>query len=644
MRAAALLLLVLPAFAQPYLDWIDGLAQKQLAGRKERIRAIRSRADAEAHQRSAKQRILEVFGGLPAERGPLNARVTGTLDAGAYRIEKVRFESLPGYWVTGNLYVPKAAGRHPAVLYAIGHWNEGKPAAQRMSANLAMQGFVVLAFDPMGQGERLQGYWTRAGVSLLPPGVPQHWTAGTAAILINQTLSKYFVWDGMRAIDYLVSRPEVDPERIGCTGCSGGGTQATYISALDPRVKAAAPLCYMQSFEVLFRGPIGDSEQSPPGFLAKGLDQTDYVEVFAPKPWFIGTTEGDYFTPAGAKVVFEEARNFYEILGVQDRVKWVVGPGGHGTPLEIREGVYEWFNRWLQPGNTNWKEKPVRMFSNEELRVTASGQLAAESRDLIDILREQRTARPVAGTLDEYVARLAVSPVRTAAAETVSEKAEDGLSIRKVRLAVEDGVTVEGWIVRPSGGAALPAVVHVERTGELSARAKEIARTGAEVFAVMPRALPAPPRFMEHGDWEAATRAWLTGRNLPAMRALDIATAARALRPSGTVRGVADGVHGVALLLASRLEPRLSRLWLERTPHSFAPVFTSPRHLGLHDAVMPGFYTRWDLADLAAGREVTWMQPMDWNQNIVALHGPLYRYRGFDEQNERVIGWLLGRE
>ncbi|MBM3785005.1 MAG: acetylxylan esterase, partial [Acidobacteria bacterium] len=520
---AGFLLLTLSLSAQTnYLDWITALAREQLAARKTEIKALRSRTSAEERQKVARERILEVFGGLPGYRGPLNPRTTGTLDAGSYRIEKVMFESLPKYWVTGNLYLPKAPGKHPAVLYAIGHWHEGKPAAQRMAANLAMQGFVVLAFDPMGQGERYQGYWTKAGVSLVSPGVPQHWTAGTAAILINQTLSSYFVWDGIRALDYLFTRPEVDAERIACTGCSGGGTQSTYISALDSRVKVAAPLCYMQSFDVLFNGPIGDSEQSPPGFIKSGLDQTDYVEIFAPKPWFIGSTQDDFFTPAGAKPLYEEARNFYEMFGSQERVKWVVGPGGHGTPLEIREGVYEWFTRWLKDGKGDWKEKPVKMFTNEDLRVTPGGQLAEASRDLIDILRDQRTQRPVAGTLDEYATRLAVAPVRDSKPIVVSEEIRDGLQIQKVTLETEPGMVVVGWIVTPLEKPNAPAVVHLETTAKLSARALEIAKAGARVFAVMPRAFPAPAQFNEHGDWQAATRAWFVGRNLPAMRALDL--------------------------------------------------------------------------------------------------------------------------
>jgi hypothetical protein len=641
MRFAAAFFIALSLTAQTdYTRWITSVAKAQLATRKAGIQKIRTRAEAEEHQKRTRAKILEVFGGLPADRGPLNARTTGVLDAGSYKIEKVMYESLPKYWVTGNLYLPKSPGKHPAVLYAIGHWNEGKPAAQRMAANLAMQGFVVLAFDPMGQGERFQGYWTKAGVSLVPPGVPQHWTAGTAAFLINQTLSSYFVWDGIRSIDYLLTRPEVDGERIGCTGCSGGGTQATYISALDPRVKVAAPLCYMQSFDVLFDGPIGDSEQSPPGFIAAGLDQTDYVESFAPKPWFIGSTKEDFFTPAGAKPLYEEARNFYEIFGAQDRIKWVVGPGGHGTPLEIREGVYEWFNRWLNHGSTDWKERPVSMFANEDLRVTATGQLAGESRDLLDILKEQRAARAVNGTLDDYVKRLAVVGPHAAAPATINEETKEGLQIRKVLLETEPGVNVSGWILKLAGKQDLPGVVHFETTAKLSARAIEIAKSGAEVFAVMPRAFPAPSQFNEHGDWQAATRAWLTGRNLAAMRAVDLAAAARAI---GATRGVADGPHSVALLLASRLEPKLAKLWLERAPHSFEQVYSAPRHLGLHDAVMPGFYSRWDIADLAEGRDVVWMQPTDWNRNIVKLNGPRYRYRVFDEQNENMIEWLLRR-
>jgi hypothetical protein len=205
---------------------------------------------------------------------------------------------------------------------------------------------VVLAFDPMGQGERIQAYDRRLNRALVPGGVQEHWLAGTQALLVGDTLARYFIWDAKRALDYLVAHPAVDAARIGATGCSAG-TQTTYISALDPRIRVAAPLCYMNSFEVLFPGSIGDSEQSLPNFLSEGLDQTDYVLHFAPKPWLIGSTEEDFFTQAGAKVIYEAARSFYRIFDAESSVKWVVGPGGHGTPKEVRTALHGWFQQWL---------------------------------------------------------------------------------------------------------------------------------------------------------------------------------------------------------------------------------------------------------------------------------------------------------
>ncbi|OYW08104.1 MAG: hypothetical protein B7X34_09410, partial [Acidobacteriia bacterium 12-62-4] len=120
---------------------------------------------------------------------------------------------------------------------------------RKSSAILPVAGGFQLA--GMGQGERSQAFDRRLNRALVYGGVPEHWLAGTQALLVGDTLARYFIWDAKRALDYLVSHPAVDPERIGATGCSGGGTQTTYISALDPRIRVAAPLCYMNSFEVL---------------------------------------------------------------------------------------------------------------------------------------------------------------------------------------------------------------------------------------------------------------------------------------------------------------------------------------------------------------------------------------------------------
>jgi dipeptidyl aminopeptidase/acylaminoacyl peptidase len=224
----------------PLSGELDAIAQRQLAERGRAIAAIRDRTAADARKLEVRARILSLLGGLPDYHGPLNARVTKTTKRDGFAIEHVTFESLPGYLVTANLYLPDGAGRHPAILMSMGHWDSGKAAGQLISSNLAKKGFAVLAYDPVGQGERQQAYDARIGRSLIGGATEQHFSNGAAAVLMGQAVARYFIHDGMRAIDYLVSRPEVDAERIGATGCSGGGTQTTYIAALDPRVKVAA--------------------------------------------------------------------------------------------------------------------------------------------------------------------------------------------------------------------------------------------------------------------------------------------------------------------------------------------------------------------------------------------------------------------
>ena len=291
-----------------FLKWMDDIAQQQLKQRGEKIAAIKTTTAAETRKKYVRAKILELIGGLPDYNGPLNARVTQCTEAERLcdRGRDLREPARP--LRHGQLYRPQAAGTYPGILLPLGHWEYGKPAVQQISTNLALKGFVVFTYDPLGQGERLQAFDARLGRSVAGGSVEQHFMAGAQSMLMGQSFARYRIWDAKRSLDYLMSRPEVDREKIGCTGCSGGGTITTYISALDSRIKVAAPACYMNSFKTLFTGSVGDSEQSVPGFLASGLDQTDYVELFAPKPWLMISTEKDFFTPAGAKQVYDEAQ------------------------------------------------------------------------------------------------------------------------------------------------------------------------------------------------------------------------------------------------------------------------------------------------------------------------------------------------
>src|SRR2546430_8096628 len=328
----------------PLLRWMNKIAQQELQARENAIAQIRTVSDAERRKQVVREKILQILGGLPDYNGPLHARIAGRIQAEGYAIEKVIFESLPGFFVTANLYRPNQPGRYPAVLFQSGHTQEGKPEPQRAAANLALKGFVVLCFDPMGQGEREQTYDPQLKAPAAGWSVNEHIQAGAQSILVGESVARYFVWDAKRALDYLLSRPEVDATRVGAVGCSGGGALTMFIAALDPRLKAVVPACFPNSYRLLFAGPNPDSEMSFLN-LSRGLDVADFLELSAPTPWLIQATEHDYFTPEGARLVYEEARRWYALYGAEDNVHFSVGSGPHGMPLESREAIYEWIDR-----------------------------------------------------------------------------------------------------------------------------------------------------------------------------------------------------------------------------------------------------------------------------------------------------------
>src|SRR3954453_15313732 len=241
-------LLVWPLSAQaptdPLLRWMDKIAQGQLDARDKEIAAVRTVADAERRKEVVRRKIVAALGGLPEYTGPLNARVTGRIQADGYVIEKIIYESLPGYYVTANLYRPNQPGRCPGVLLQAGHTQEGKAEPQVWAANLALKGFVSLAFDPAGQGEREQTYDQQLKGPAAGWSVNEHIHAGAQSSLIGEGVGRYFLWDAKRSIDYLLTRPEVDPERLGAAGCSGGGALTTFMGALDSRIKAVAAACF----------------------------------------------------------------------------------------------------------------------------------------------------------------------------------------------------------------------------------------------------------------------------------------------------------------------------------------------------------------------------------------------------------------
>ena len=329
---------------------------------------------------------------MPA-RTPLNARTVGVLERDNYRIEKVIFESQPRFFVTGNLYLPKQGrGPYPGVLFPLGHELGGKsyPVWQQMLGALASKGYVAFTWDPLGQGERVQIYDRDLGESKLRHSTTEHTSLGIQCLLAGDSLARYTVWDGMRALDYLLSRPEVDSARIAVTGNSGGGTHTAYLAALDDRIHVAAPSCYLTSWRRLLDtiGP-QDAEQVLLPWIGADWIMPICVRVLA-KPYLI-LSPSVTFSISGARATYQEARRVYEVLGVPDKLSMVEADDGHGYSKPRRMAAYRWFGRWLKGVDDQAPEPEVVIATEEELRCTDSGQVATSlGGETVSTLNQQR--------------------------------------------------------------------------------------------------------------------------------------------------------------------------------------------------------------------------------------------------------------
>jgi cephalosporin-C deacetylase-like acetyl esterase len=372
-------------------QYLDGLATQDEAARSATVAAIHTRAQAEARQAKVRAQVLSLVGALP-KRTPLHTKFVGETPADGFHIRKVIFESQPSFFVTALLYVPDgvpdgaaAGGKRAAIVMSPGHAPSGKAGDAPIAAIFARNGFIVLSYDPIGQGERLQyPDPAKPGASLAVRPTGEHGEASLQPMLIGDTFARYEIWDAMRGVDLLASLPEVDPHRIGGLGCSGGGTITALTGALDTRIAAIGTACYITSFDALLPalGP-QDAEQSTPRFISADLGFPDWVELAAPRPYAVLSTYSDMFPFAGARSTVIEARRFYSLfdsasagtpvgsaapsipptpsapalnadttndVSPQARLQWITGPGGHGALMPIMGKIVSFFLRNLQPG------------------------------------------------------------------------------------------------------------------------------------------------------------------------------------------------------------------------------------------------------------------------------------------------------
>jgi cephalosporin-C deacetylase-like acetyl esterase len=634
--------------------YLDAKAEKLLQQRQRTIERIGTLDDLKKRQQYWRDRMWADLGGQP-ERTPLNARTVGVLDRGEYRIEKVIFESRPRFYVTANLYVPESGkGPFPAILYPLGHEQGAKShsAWQYTLANLARRGFVCLAWDPIGQGERVQ-FWDKDWHdSKLQASTSEHNMLGMQSLLVGSHIAQFTIWDGIRALDYLLSRPEVDPKRVGATGNSGGGTHTAYISGLDDRIQVAAPSCYITSWHRMIQsiGP-QDAEQVFPFWLKDGLDYPDFIYATGGKPFLILSAIRDFFPIGGARASYEEVRRTYGRLGISDHIAMFEADDHHGYPKPRREAAYKWFTRWLEGAENDTPEYPVKLASEEELNCTATGQVKTAFPDNADVysinraraqqLRASRNAAPE--QVRKHVAELIHfepqdAPVRTAA---YGRTTRPGLTIERFTYESEPGISVPALLFVSSKGAGKsPAILIADSRGKASsaADAQALAEQGNIVlvpdlrgFGETRPAIHNSTYSRYFGDYRNAMTALLVGDTLPGMRALDVIRGFRVLadRPdvdASRMTLIGRGGAAVPALYAALLDPRISAVVLEGMLNSYESVLNERLGLGVVEQVVPSALNYFDFPDIVAAlapRRVI----LDGNVNPVGKRMALARVR-----------------
>jgi len=345
-------------------------------------------------QALVKQKLIGFMGSVPG-KGPLNPKITGIIRKDGYRIEKIVFESFPGFYVTGCMYIPEKIKKNaPAILNVIGHNQEAfrNPLYQVINYNFVKKGIIVFAIDPPGQGEHVQYYDTTVNFSYAGYSVLEHCYFGNQCFLSGFNCAKYFIWDGIRAIDYLVSRKEVDPQRIGVTGFSGGGTVTSYLGAYDDRVKVAVPCSWATASRRQLETKGGqDAEAEFYKGLKEGITLEDLLEVRAPKPTLLTFTSRDeYLSLQGAREARKEAQKAFNAFGKPENLMMVEDDSKHWMTLKIRQRIYSFFmTHFKVTGDTT--EVEAEILTPAELTVTPTGQIATflGGKMIFDLNREE---------------------------------------------------------------------------------------------------------------------------------------------------------------------------------------------------------------------------------------------------------------
>ncbi len=650
----------------------DALRYKVHAALDARRNAYEARTDPAAiavWQRELRAKFIESLGGFP-DRTPLNAKVVGKIDGDGYRVEKVIYESRPQFFVTAVLYLPKTKAPYPAVLLPCGHTENGKAAAvyQKPGILLAKHGIAVLCYDPVGQGERKQILNTNPQGEPLPSGQfkasSEHSLTGVAPILLGECLASYRIWDGIRSLDYLASRPDLDAKRLGCMGNSGGGLMTSYLVALDDRIKAAAPGCFVTTTRIKNERPgPGDAEQNLFAQTAYGLDHADYLMLAAPRAVLICSATQDFVPIEGAWISYRQAKRLYTRLGFSERVDLVETDAKHGFSKELRVAVLRWMRRWLLNVDDPATEEEFEVHPVKDFQCTPQGQvlLMDSARSLNDVYKE--FADQLANHRTKWYQNISEKDRIAIICKLASCKDWKHLPAHAVRGFPSEknqisrkNYKIHKLILEPvEGHIKLPVLLflpdqpknlvtiyvhgegkHVEAKpgGEI----ERLVQQGNSVFAVDLRGYgeteSAAWRFSKTYSGANAAEyfiSYMLGQSLVGSRAEDIiGTAKYALMqfPNAKLHLMANGRAGIPALHAAAISPgKFESVAIDQSLDSWHRVIETPVTMDQLENTIHGalkFYDLPDLIKLIGKDKVTLTQPTDAkNQSITGERGAL---------------------
>ena len=606
--------------------------RQYLERREELAAAFSSRKSMVEYRDQKKAQLREIVGDFPG-KSALNAQTTARKEGGSFILENIIFESIPGRYVTANLYLPQGEGPFPVALELCGHYPSGKitPDEIRLGQLFTSNGLALMVVDPIGQGERIQ-FLDEHGRTRTRGSTTEHTLLNAGANLLGSSLAALEFWDNHRAMDYLVSRPDIDGESIGAYGSSGGGTQTCYMLGLDERIKVASVCSYFTKREKVLEiyGP-SDGCQHVPYEGREHLEIADFVLMMAPRPVLIMSGKYDFVDFWGATQAFEEVKQAYTVMGSPEKAAMFSLEGGHGMPEPKKLALVTWFKRWLTGDSVLVLDPGQETLELAQLQCTSTGQVLTSlsgSRSIPESQLEQarvlsynrsRFVEQGHEALIEKVTELLgfTWPETSLQAEQTGSFSMRTYDVRKYQLVREGQMPLPCLVLLP--GHMTPGsevVVYLHDGGK-----EEILRDDHTVLSYINQhsilILADLRGFGETADplslndtkyWNREYRNAMTsmhvGKPIMGQRVTDIISILDFIEQEPGLRGrntrlLANGLYGPAAIHAAFLDARIGRTEISRSVKSFLEYLEHPMQRDVYTNVLYGVLQYYDLADLA---------------------------------------------